>query len=459
MSIRATRSEIGLLAGYGLFAVLIGIVAGIDGRIALAGAFGIAFALIALADLPLGLALFTFLGFVVVVPNFAGQTLSIVKVAALPLLLSWLAVVTREGSSRRIFTVVHPAMSLVMLLFLSWAMLSYLWAEDPAQTLTSAFRYALVVALVLVVFTAVQREAHVTMIAAAMVLGATAAALYGFLHPPPPEFGQYGQFERLTGTLGNPNQLAAALVLGIGLSGGLAAAVKDPFLKGASIGAGGICLLAVLLTGSRGGLIALGAMLIAAIVVARGRRLVVSLATCAVLLAGIAYVVMAAPPQSRERILHPGSGSGRTDIWTVGTRMAGANAVKGVGAGNFPVSSIHYLLRPGALPQSQYIADNPKVAENMYLEVFAELGIVGVTLFVSMIAFGLGCSLAALSRFEQLGQHRLQMLTAAIAVSTIGLLVADFFASEQYARELWLLLGLGPALLAMAKRMDTQIAA
>jgi O-antigen ligase len=452
VSIRATRSEIWLLTGFCFLAAIIGVLAGIDGRLALAGAFAIAFTLVAFTDLALGLALFTFLGFIVVVPNFAGQTLSVVKVAALPLLLSWLAIITREGNSRRIFTVVHPAISLLMALFLGWVVLSYTWAEDPSQTLASAFRYTLVIALVLVVFTAVQREAHVKAVVAAMVLGATAAALYGFLNPPPP---QYGQVERLAGTLGNPNELAAALVLGIGLSGGLAAAVKDPLLRGAAIGAGGICLIAILLTGSRGGLIALGAMLLAAIVVAKGRRMALSLATCAVLLAGIAYVVMAAPPQSRERILHPGSGSGRVDIWTVGTRMVSANPVEGVGAGNFPVASIHYLLRPGAMTQDQYIADTPKVAENMYLEVFAELGIVGLAFFLTLIAFGLGCSFAALTRFRQLGRRHLQGLTAAIAVSTVGLLVADFFASEQYARELWLLLGLGPALLAIAKRMET----
>jgi hypothetical protein len=32
----------------------------------------------------------------------------------------------------------------------------------------------------------------------------------------------------------------------------------------------------------------------------------------------------------------------------------------------------------------------------------------------------------------------------------VGILAADFFASEQFSKQLWLLLGLGPALLAMA---------
>jgi putative inorganic carbon (HCO3(-)) transporter len=456
VTIRAPRSEAWLLGGLGLLAVLTGVLAGIDARLAIAGALGLAFALIALSDLTAGLAFFTFLGFVVVVPNFAGHTLSIIKLAALPLLLSWLALVTREHSTPRSFITVHPAISLVMLLFLTWASLSYVWAEDGTQVLNSVFRYALAVTLVFVVFTAVQKERDVTLIAGAMVLGAVCAGVYGFLNPAPT---QYGQLERLSGTLSNANELAAALALGVGLSGGLAAIAKTSLTRGAAIGAGGVCLVGMLFTGSRSGLAALGAMLITAIVLARGRRLALTLVTLIVLIVGIGYFATVAPEQSRERFLHPGSGTGRIDIWTVGGRMVSAHPIEGVGAGNFPVSSIHYLLRPGSLPNSQYIADTPKVAHNSYLEVLAELGILGAIPFVILITSGLGCSIVAVSRFRTMGERRMQMLTTAIAVSLVGLLVSDFFASGEYARELWLLIALGPALLAMAKRMEPDTAA
>jgi O-antigen ligase len=451
VSIPAPRSETWLLGGFGLLAALTGVLAGIDARLAIAAALGIAFALIALSDLPIGLALFTFLGFVVVLPNFAGQTLSIIKLAALPLLISWLALVSREHSASRSFIAVHPALSLVMLLFLTWTSLSYVWAEDGTQVLNAAFRYALAVTLVLVVFTAVQKERDVTLIAIAMVLGAVCAAVYGFLNP-----AAVGgdQLSRLSGTLGNANELAGAMALGIGMTGGLIAIAITPLVRGAAIGAGGVCLVALLLTSSRGGLVALGAMLVAAILLAKGRRTALIVVTLTVLMVGIGYFATVAPQQSRERFLHPGSGSGRIDIWTVGTRMISANPVTGVGAGNFSTASIHYLLRPGSLPNDQYIVDDPKVAHNMYLEVLAELGPPGEILFLIMITFCLGCSIAALSRFRSLEERRMQALTTAIAVSLIGLLAQYVFGSQQYSRELWLLLGLGPALLAMAKRME-----
>lgn len=453
VSVRLPRTDAWLLASFGALAVLLGLLAGFDGRLAIAGAVAVAFGFVALADLSIGLALFTFLGFLVVVPNFVGQTLSVVKLAALPLLVSWLAIVTRENSSNKMFATVHPAVTLGMLVFVAWAGISYVWAEDPSVVLTSTFRYALAMILVFIVFTAVQRERDVKLVAAAMVLGSVGAAVYGLLNPAQAE---YGQLSRLSGALGNPNELATALVLGIGLSGGLFATSKTAVGRSATATGGAIAMIALLLTGSRGGLIALAVMLIAAIALSSGKRLALTAVTLTLVLGGVGYVVMAAPEQSRERILHPGTGSGRTAIWTVGTRMSSENPVKGVGAGNFPVSSIHYLLRPGTLPDDSFIADTPKVAENTYLEVAAELGIPAAALFVFLLQFGLGCAIVSIGRFQRIGETNLQHLATAISVSLIGLLTTDLFASEEYARELWLLIGLGPALLAMAKRLEQQ---
>ncbi len=450
MTLRADHSKILLLAGCGLIAACTGMLAGIDPRLALAGAFGIAFVVMTVADLAVGLAIFMFLGFVVVVPNFAGQTLSIIKIAAIPLLLSWLAIVSRRDSARKTFIAEHPGMSMTMFVFLCWAALSYVWAESGPSAFGSVFRYALAMILVLIVFTAVQRERDVRIILTAMVAGAACAGFYGFLHPPE----KFGDAARVSGTLGNPNDLAAVLVVGIGLAGGLAAVSKSPLGRGLAIGSAGICLISLLLTASRGGVVACAVMLVAAIVLARGKRLAISLATLMVLLFGIGYLIMAAPKDTRDRLQHTGSGSGRTDIWTVGQRMVRAHPIRGVGTGNFTNTSIHYLLEPGSLPHSQFISGTPQPAENTYLEVLAELGVVGAALFLSLVGFGLGCSISAMGRFRSVGERNLQALAAAIAIALVGLLASDVFAAQEYNRNLWLLLGLGPALLAIAKRME-----
>ena len=46
----------------------------------------------------------------------------------------------------------------------------------------------------------------------------------------------------------------------------------------------------------------------------------------------------------------------------------------------------------------------------------------------------------------------MQAVCLCVSVAIVGLLAAGFFGSLQYSKELWLLMGLGPALLAMSAR-------
>ena len=41
----------------------------------------------------------------------------------------------------------------------------------------------------------------------------------------------------------------------------------------------------------------------------------------------------------------------------------------------------------------------------------------------------------------------MEIVARAMVVALVGILAADFFITEQYGKQLWLLLGLGPALL------------
>ena len=143
---------------------------------------------------------------------------------------------------------------------------------------------------------------------------------------------------------------------------------------------------------------------------------------------------------------------GRTTIWQVAWRAFEANPVEGVGAGNFQQASVHYLLRPGTLARSdQIIGDQPKVVHNSYLGVAAELGAVGFLLFALIVGFSLISMIRASRIYRRAGNHRMQAVSLSVAVALIGNLAALFFISGEYERGLWLLLGLGPAILAMAK--------
>ena len=208
----------------------------------------------------------------------------------------------------------------------------------------------------------------------------------------------------------------------------------------------------IILTVSRSGLIALFVAVIAAIVFAgRWRPRVIAL-SLVVVGSAVMYFAFFAPAVDRERVTSSEEGGhGREDIWRVGWRMVEAHPVRGVGAGNFSTSSIHYLLiQPGLLRRSDFIVDTQKVAHNAYLQAWAETGVIGLGLFLAVILGLLSCSLKAIKRFERDGNLLMEILAG--SVSRVHRAPSSlFFSSDEYNKQLWLLLAMGPAMLAIAK--------
>lgn len=427
-------------------AVLLGLAAGVDPRIGVAGALGLAFVLLVLMDLTAGLCLFVVVSFLDVTGGGGGLSFS--KVVGLLLALSWLAVLTTRSRRDGDFLAAHPALTMLMLLFTGWALLSMVWSEDLGRAASSTQRYALNFLLVPIVFTAVRRPRHVTWVAAAFVGGAVLTTLYGMATGDEVAVGS--DASRLAGGIGESNELATVLVIAIVLSLALVLSRRTPLaIRAGALVAVPLALAGIALTLSRAGLVALLVSLVAGIAVGGRWRGWFALALVVLGVGVGVWFTTFAPPQDLARVQSTNS-TGRTDIWTVGWRMVEAHPIHGVGAGNFPVSSIHYLLVPGVIARDDFIIDTPKVAHDVYLEVQSELGVVGLVLFLAVLGSCLRCALLAARRFQAAGDARMEMLARAVLISLAGVLAADVFASEQYSKQLWLLLALGPALLAMA---------
>jgi O-antigen ligase len=438
-----------LPATLALTAAAVGVLAGADPRLAIAAALGVAFVIVAFADLTAGLALFVFIAFLEPVP-IGGPVLSFTKIAGLLLFLSWLGVATARSAT------VNPARGAWALMgaLLAWIILSTTWAESTGDTLSAFYRWALNGMLFVLVASAVNERRDALWLATAFVAGATAAGLYGLATP-----GSVSSELSRAETAGlDPNQLAGVLVPGLVLSMFAALSPRTPSMpRLLAIIAGAICLGATVLTLSRGGLIALGAALVVALLVGgrmRGRVLVAAV----VLSFGVfTYFNSVASPDARMRITETTQGEarlqeGRSTIWQVGWRMFEANSVRGVGAGNFQTASIHYVLAPGAAGRTDLVVDEPSAAHNTYLEVLAELGVAGGALFAAVLGLSAWSLLSAARRFRRAGDETLRLLSQALLAALAGTLVSDFFISNQFGKVLWLLLGLGPALLAIARR-------
>lgn len=422
----------------------IGVLAGIDPTYAVVAALGLVFVALVLAEPAAGVALLASVALFEAVS--LGPLVSFAKVTGALLVVSWLALLTVRPERTRELTAEHPAFTYALVAFVGWVAVSSAWAEDSAATYGSVFRYGLNAMLFLIVFSCVRTEQHVKWVLAGFVVGSAAGAAYGLIIEAPVPG------ERLAGSGTNANETAALLVAAAALAAALSVTLRNrPALALAAALAVPACAYGVLLTLSRGGLVALVAALVAAIVVAgRWRGAVMTLVIVAAL-GTVVYFGTFASPDATARVTSVEGGTGRVDIWKVAWRMVEAEPLRGIGSGNFPQASVHYLLEPGAVDRSDFIVDNPKVAHNTYLEVLAELGIVGLALFLAIVGFALICNLKAIGVFKRAANLEMEAVSRALFVAVVGLLAAAFFGSRQYQSQLWLLLSLGPTLLAIGR--------
>ena len=432
-----------------LIALCVGVAAGIQPRLGVAAALGVTFAAAVIADLTVGLFLFTILSFLEVV-NAGSGAVSFIKVAGLILFLSWFAAqATRSRREARSLLASSPVITMAVVGFVSWSAISVAWAESSGTAIGSTSRFVLDALLFPIVFGAIRRREHFQWIVAAFVIGAVMSAVIGLL--------QSGG-ARLAGGIGDPDGeaalLAAALMLDVGL---IATLPRDSAAKMLAVIGALIMGLGLLDTGSRGGFVALAVVLVAAVLLGgRWRGRVAGLLLIVAIVTPVYLFVLA--PSAAVQHLSSSSSSGRTDLWKVGLKMFEANPVAGVGSGNFTVASIHYVQQAGEITRADLIVDVPHAAHNTYLEIIDELGVPGFLMFLTIVIGSISAALRAARIYERRGDTSFELISRGVALAVIALLTADFFITNEYEHLLWLLLALPPALLAVA-RSETRVRA
>lgn len=426
--------------------LLVGMLAGIKPEYGLLAAVGLVMAVVVIADVTIGFVLFTGLSFLDILS--ASGSFSGTKVIGMIVAASWFAqMATRHKGRVRPFLAENRALAIAMIGLLAWATISFAWAEYPGTALGGAGRYALEMILLPMGYAAMRERRHLMWVIGAFVVGAAFSAAYGFLNPAAAGSAAAG---RLTGSLGDANAEATVIAASLPLVFGLiVASRKSPDRRLAGLICGMLLFAGLVDTASREGILAFGAVLIAAVVFGgRWRRRAFGILVLASAVT-VCYVLVVAPLATRQRLTSPDT-SGRSSIWTVALRVVDAHPVLGVGTDNFIRVEGQYVGRPGAV-NAQFLINSPKVAHNTYLEALIDLGIPGLVATVAVLAISLGAAIRAAWIFERLGQTDMEVLARTVVLALIAVYTADFFVSNQYAKFQWIVLALGPVLYRLAK--------
>ena len=95
-----------------------------------------------------------------------------------------------------------------------------------------------------------------------------------------------------------------------------------------------------------------------------------------VVVAGTLFYTLVTAPVAFQTILSPDNTSNRESLWTVAGTMVSDQPLLGVGAGNFSVVEPFYTVRAINLPRVDLVSEG-ELVHNSYLQVLAELGILG----------------------------------------------------------------------------------
>lgn len=444
-----------LVGGAILVCAAVGVVSARSTVAGIALPLALLFVAAAFRDLALGVVLFTVLAFFQLIPSFEGSGVTLVKLAGFVLVAAWAVALI----DRRTAVPFLPRDSIMISLgagsFWLWGASSALWATDTGAVTTYLSRVGQGVLLFFIVYSALREPKHLRWFVWVFVFGAFIAGALGLVYGT----SHGGRLDSVA--IGDPNYLAAALIPGLVLEAFLFMSTRSQLARTLLIAMASVTAVSLFMTQSRGGLIGLGAAILAALFLAGPARLRVVVAVLLVAAAGFGYYGFAASQSARDRVtsFSEQSSSGRSDLWKVALREFDAHPTTGVGGGNFVVAKASYATANVNLTRLDRVVNDPVVAHNTYLEILAELGWVGAGLFAVLVLGVLLLGLRGIRLLGRAGFADTALLARGIPIAMIGMLAAYAFLSAQYEKNLWLLLGACAALASVARGAATSAAA
>ena len=309
-------------------------------------------------------------------------------------------------------------------LFIAWGAETLLWALDPAQGLQRLPSAVSIFLFYLVVVSFRMNPRELRTVALFIIAGgvlASGVALRDFTRG-------VGWLSRAALTVSNnqtnPNEFADTLLLpfSLALGGFLSAAT---LMKRSTMLLGTIMIgVCVLLTMSRGSLFGLATLLIVYLIRLRIRRQIL------IPIVLVSAFITVAPSFFFQRMQQAltDRGDGREDIFFVGVQIVKHYPILGVGLDNFKAG---YAKFAGFAPIFRGFDRDP---HNIYLQVWAELGIIGLALFLTAIIW----QLRELHLANRGRRGPPNFILVAIEAACWALLVHGFAANLLWRKQFWL---------------------
>jgi O-antigen ligase len=275
--------------------------------------------------------------------------------------------------------------------FIAWAAVAYPVTRYPEQVREGLIEFGKVWLIVLVALNALRTRGEIRLFIIVFLAGFALYPLRGaFLN----YFGGYSLSGRAIWnvTYSNPNDLAALALLHLSMAASLLVTEwrKSWTWVAAAIGVVLVPIL-ILMTQSRGGVIALGVFTILALIAHPKRlRMLPVVAALAIVVVTVAPMGVwtrvgglskATNVEHLEQVDPEGSARGRFQIWRVATKIIGDHPGLGVGLGAYPQAHAAYALDE----EFDRTVTGRRDTHSTWLNVLAETGVPGLLIFLALL--------------------------------------------------------------------------
>jgi O-antigen ligase len=371
------------------------------------------------------------------------KDLSIAKFTVLLAALSFLS--SREQIVSRVRVMRVPQLKwILMLLALAVATLPFsFWPSDSLSYILNIYSRNIV--CLYLIAQAVRDDRSARAIGGAFVAGCAAIVAAMLLNFGPLVTYKFEPGRISIGGSYDPNDLALLFVVALPYAFFMLKGSR-PLMQLMLVSSIGLMLVGIVKTGSRGGFI--GLLVVGGLILMRGSKQARKYALAA-LVTGVILFAAVAPASYWSRIstiynyeqdynFTMKEKNSRFAIWSTGLRIFASHPLTGVGISCFGIAHMKYS--ETGLDISPH---------NSFVQVATELGVIGLALFVTIIAVSVREARRVRRRFAASGEDDgLLWLASAVEISFIGFVVSGFFLTHAYSPIFCFITGMAAALYA-----------